>query len=262
MNFVGSGLANKRRAKRFPSTDLSDVACPERIMVLGQLTAGLSHEMAQPLSSALNYLTVAADRCRQNPDLDPVVVESVISAQGQVERAIRISRHVRRFAVDGTPLKESFDLHRLLQACVDEFEKQGADKATHVRLELTPRSVPVVADPVLVQQVVMNLLKNALEAMEHVPEPDRLVAVSSTIHDGHQARVSISDQGPGLPRNDNLMAQPFLTSKPDGMGLGLWLCRTMIEANKGKFWAEKNAAGGATFFFTLPLADGANQWKS
>jgi len=260
LNFIGR--TDLGSSPSHHPVELADVACPERITVLGQLTAALGHELAQPLLAALNYLTVAADCCNRDPKLDPRLCESVMHSLAQVDRAARISRHVRLFAMKGVPSKESFDLNTLLRFCLEQFERPDGTGQVQLRFQAQPGRPSVLADPVLVQQVVLNLLRNASQAMEALPPEERIIHVSSAVHDAGHARVTIRDHGPGLPENTELMTKPFLTSKREGLGLGLWLSRTIVEANDGRFWAEKSASGGAALSFTLPLADGANQWNS
>lgn len=261
VNFV-SGTVLDPLMNRNRAAALSDVSCPERIKILGQLTAAVSHEIAQPLLAALNYLTVAAARCREDSSLDPVLRETVLNAASQVDRAVQIARQVRRFAVTGGPSTEVFDLNALLGESLQQIQHVCAKSPVYVQFDPYSGALQVLADRVLVQQVVLNLVRNACEAMEDLPAAQRVLHVSTSMHDRDHARVTVSDCGPGLPKESPLMSTPFLSSKQEGLGLGLWLSRTIIESNNGQLWAEDNPNGGAILSLTLPLADGANQWKS
>jgi two-component system sensor kinase FixL len=128
----------------------------------------------------------------------------------------------------------------------------------HISVHYDANPATVCGDKVQLQQVMLNLLQNALDAMDARPASDRTVAVSITIESRQLVRVAVRDRGPGLPSDRLAMIfNPFVTSKREGLGLGLSISRTIIEMHGGRLWAENNTDQGATFYFTLPVGDAA-----
>lgn len=224
-----------------------------RLTAIGQLAAALAHELNQPLTAILNYSTALADMI----DWDRLEqADAMRNALGKVaeqaERAGTIIRRMRGFVEKREPKRASEDLNRTVSEAI-ELGLVGASYGNLKRTEsFDERLPPVLVDKIQIQQVMINLLRNAVEAMRD--SPVRALGVTTSHEDGF-AVVSVSDTGSGL--SDEVrkrLFQPFVTTKETGLGIGLSICRTIIEAHDGRLWAEAGESGGTVFRFRLPVA--------
>ncbi|MGA2087675.1 MAG: PAS domain S-box protein [Stellaceae bacterium] len=223
-----------------------------RLSELGQMGAALAHELNQPLTAIVNYLQ-AGRRMLQAADtpVPPRVAETMEKAAAQAERAGQVIRRLREFVARGETDRRSENVNTVIEEAA-ALALIGA-KSAGVTTRITLRSdlPPVVMDKVQIQQVLLNLIRNALEAMETSEE--RILVIEAATKDG-MLEFRVSDTGPGLPPEvaGNLF-QPFVTTKARGMGVGLSICRSIIEAHGGRISTAKRLGGGTVFAFTLPL---------
>ncbi len=223
-----------------------------RLRSMGQMAAALSHELNQPLTAVTNYLNAAQRLLDQAPpDLARVRQALGLAAQ-QSLRSGEIIRRLRAFVSRGAVARRAEPVARLIEEAVALALVGSRHRGVEVRLAV-PADIPaVIADRVQVQQVLLNLIRNAVEAMEGRDTKRLIISVESA--DG-MVTISVADTGPGLSEDmrDRLF-QPFVTTKEDGMGIGLSVCRTIIEAHGGRIVADVNPDGGTVFRFTLPIA--------
>lgn len=230
----------------------SDFAHMNRVSMMGELAASLSHEITQPIASARNNARAALNFLEmQPPDLGEVR-EALGCIVGDSDRAGNIIDRIRDQMKKAPPRKERFDLN----AAIDEMIMfgQGAIFKNRVRVQtrLSEGLVPVHGDRVQLQQVVLNLLLNAVEAMGSVEAAPRELLIS-TKQDHKGVLVAVHDSGPGIhPEYLDRVFHSFYTTKPGGTGMGLSICRSIIEAHGGRLWAEANEPCGTIFQFTLP----------
>lgn len=234
----------------------NDLARVTRVSAVGSLTTALAHELNQPLAAITNYMEAAQDLVG-TADADPEILrEAVSSAAEQALRAAKVVSRLRDFIARGEARRRIESLRKLVrEASALALLGSGKDEI-ELRVALDPQSDRVEVNGINVQQVIFNLLRNALDAMEGVPMK-RIEIVSVPVADG-KVQLSISDTGSGLPADvmDSLF-EPFRSTKQSGIGLGLSICRTLVEAQGGRIWAERGKAGGSTFAFTMPLAQTA-----
>jgi len=225
-----------------------------RLSLAGEMAAALAHELNQPLSAALTY-SRTAQRLLDAPVGDPVKLRAAMNgAAAQAERAGMIIRTLREFIGRGELNRQPQSLPALVRDSLALLEPDCQRAGIRVEAMLDRTLPPVLVDAVQVQQVLLNLLRNAIEAMEPVLGPRRQVTVVARPFDPGTVTVEVADSGPGL--DQDLVArlfQPFSTTKAAGMGLGLAICRTIIEAHGGRLWLAGNGPGGCTFRFTLPV---------
>lgn len=225
----------------------------ERINIVKAMAASLAHELNQPLTAIAAFLGSAIQLEDMAPEQRPVSVAKTLGqASAQVARAGRILAHLRQFIAHGEPSKRSARLHELIREAADQTSAKVAERGIQLGLGLNAANDEVFADTVQIVQVVANLLRNAEEAIGD--GPNRSIIVSTSSNETH-IEVDIVDTGCGLSEKVAAgLFEPFATTKAAGMGVGLVISRTIIEAHYGRLSASANADGGATFNFTLPIA--------
>jgi len=257
---VISFLVQQRRMRRRTEETLlevqSDLAHIDRVVTVSALTSALAHEINQPLAAMRSYAQ-AALRCM---DMDPPSYDKVRRAlEGVVsdnKRAAAVVNRLRDLVKRGTIEREQLDVNSIIHEVMALINSDIVLRNASINLDLHPNLQDIYGDSVQMQQVLMNLLTNALHATEDQPRDVRKIAVKTRPENRSGVRVSISDLGDGIPPDkvEEVFA-PFHTTKAKGLGLGLSICRTIIEAHGGRIWAENNPNGGATFLFTLPVGE-------
>lgn len=225
-----------------------------RLTAMGEMASTLAHELNQPLAAISNYLKGARRILDGRAENAPVLVaEAMDKASEQSLRAGQIISRLRNFIARGEAERKVESLSKLLEEASALALVGAKDQGIKVRYDLDTRSDLVLADKVQVQQVVLNLIRNAIEAMSDMPT--RQLVISSIADDASMVQVSVSDTGCGLsPDILPHLFQPFLTTKKHGMGVGLSISKTIIEAHGGRLWAAPNPGGGTVFHLTLKLA--------
>jgi PAS domain S-box-containing protein len=227
-----------------------DLAYMSRVATMGELAASLAHEIKQPIAAAVtNARTCALWLERETPDL----AEASEAASRMVDAAIRASDiidRVRSLYARGTPHRQLVDVNDMIEEMVVLLQPEASRHAVAIRTELADGLPGIIADRVQVQQVLMNLMLNGIEAMKDAPGD--LVITSHGTDEG-TLLISVSDSGVGIPAEQGeRIFEAFFTTKPDGTGMGLSISRTIVESHGGRLWASANTTRGATFQFTLP----------
>lgn len=223
-----------------------------RLRSMGQMAAALAHELNQPLTATANYVK-AAQRLLDGAKPNPTRLRQALDlAAQQTLRSGEIIRRLRRFVARGEVERQPESVTKLIEEASALALVGAKERGIHVDLGLDADVPPVVVDRVQIQQVLLNLIRNAIEAMQDMPQ--RGLTVSLGMDDG-MVRVNIADTGPGVaPDVRDRLFQPFVTTKEDGMGIGLSVCRTIVEAHGGRLWMEPNPKGGSVFCFTVPAS--------
>lgn len=220
-----------------------------RLALLGEMASSLGHEINQPLAAIANYASGCQRRLAAGTDPEGVV-EGIGLIAAQAERAAGIVRRMRAFVRKRVPEPHPLDLNEPVREALGLFQATAARRGVTVTATLAEGLGPVRADRIQMEQVVLNLLQNAADAMAG---RDYRHIVVTTAGDGDRVRVGVADSGPGLsPEALAHLFEPFFTTKPEGLGLGLSLSRSFVEAHGGRLWAE-SGPDGARFQFTLPL---------
>ncbi|HEY1932238.1 MAG TPA: ATP-binding protein [Acetobacteraceae bacterium] len=227
-----------------------------RLNTVGQTASTLAHEVNQPLTAARNFLG-AAQRMLGADTVQPArVADAVQRSLAQVDRASEIIRHLRRFVSRAEPGRTTEPVAAVIGEAILISALERGRAVIEQRIE---GALPLASiDKVQIQQVLVNLMRNGLEAMAESKQ--RVLTISAHSAERRFIEISVADTGPGLPRAvaDRLF-QPFVTTKDAGMGVGLSICRTIVESHGGRIWANPNEAGGTVFHFTIPVADAAER---
>jgi two-component system, LuxR family, sensor kinase FixL len=248
-------VTDRQAAEHRISSMQAELAAFSRLSAVGTMASAMAHELNQPLTAVSNYLEAARDLL-DNPTEETILLvkEALDSASVQSVRAGHIIRRLRDYVSRGEIDARAVDINSLIRDAAS-LSKIGIDgPLARIILKLDDGLPPAHADRLQIRQVVVNLIKNAIEATADVPSPQVWVAASA--RDDGTLLVQIRDNGPGLPDNpERTPFDPFYSSKPKGMGLGLSICQTIVDAHGGSIWAESPETGGAQFCFTLKISN-------
>jgi C4-dicarboxylate-specific signal transduction histidine kinase len=242
-----------RRDSELESRELRDeLAHSGRVSLLGQLASSIAHELSQPLGAILRNAEAAEILLQSDPpDLGELraIVTDILADDHRAGQVIdRLRSLLKRRSLDLLPL----DLDEVVGEVLAMVHTDAANR--DVRLIWSPAQdlPPVLGDRVHLQQVLLNLLVNAMDALETVAPENRLIELAARKSDPFTVEINVIDNGPGIPPDKiGKVLEPFFTTKADGMGMGLAVSKTIVEAHHGKLWVENAAGGGASFKFTL-----------
>lgn len=224
-----------------------------RLNEMGQMVSALAHELNQPLAAAGNYLHAAQRMMAREGKPNQPACDAIAKAAAQFTRTGAVIQRIRGFAGKGKISRGAEDIGEVIAEAVELAVMDPRSKGVEVLVEVPGGLARAMIDRVQVQQVLLNLLRNAFEAMDG--RQGRKVFIAAAEEAG-RIEISVGDTGPGLdPKIAEKLFQPFQTTKPEGMGVGLSLCRSIVDAHEGKMWSAPVEGLGAVFRFTLPMAD-------
>jgi C4-dicarboxylate-specific signal transduction histidine kinase len=250
-------MAEQKRTEEALQVTRTELARVVRITTIGELTASIAHEVNQPLAAVVaNADACVAWLAREHPDLVEARAAAERATQGAT-RASEVIARIRSLITKATPEKSRLQINQVIEQTAALAAGQASRNEVAIKLELAPELPPVLGDSIQLQQVIVNLLMNGIEAMSGVTDRPRTLRVRSESQKNGQIRVSVQDSGIGLSADVmGHLFEPFFTTRQKGMGMGLPISRSIVEAHGGKLWAESNGSGGAIFQFTLPSGDG------
>lgn len=225
-----------------------------RMMSVGEMATTLAHELNQPLSAAVNYLSSCEQIVNGEPE-NSRLRQGIHLAKRQTERAAQIIGSIREFVRSREPHRRNLDARALIQDVIELLRLEAEQYQVQVISAIPNDLPPVFADRVMIEQVLLNLIKNAMEAMHGVPPAHRRIRISARLDDDDMVEIRVIDQGCGLDENGmRQLFTPMYTTKPDGLGIGLAICRSIIEYHEGRLFAEPNHENGqgAALVFTVP----------
>jgi PAS domain S-box-containing protein len=224
-----------------------------RLIAMGEMASTLAHELNQPLAAVSNYAMGCVSRLERGGYRQEDLLAAMRKAAFQAERAGKIVRRMREFVRKSEPQCALAALADIVDDAIGfaDIEARKAGIAIDVAI---PRDLPPVnVDRIMIEQVVLNLVKNGIEAMAQTPRQRRRLAVAAGCNDEGQVEVEVRDNGHGIGSGEaEKLFTPFFTTKPQGMGMGLNICRTIVEFHNGHLWVEPNPEGGTIFRFALP----------
>jgi len=258
-----SGLFYERHRRQLAEVQVgrrtAQLIHSNRFSVAGELTAIMAHELNQPLGSILTNAETAEVMLKSSaPDLHELR-EIVTDIRRDDQRASEVILRLRSLLRRSPFEIKNFDLNEIASESIQLLSPLARDRKVDLSASIAPMSLPIRGDSIQLQQVISNLIVNAIDVMSKMRRAERRVIVRTGQADNF-AEVSVSDTGPGIP-SDKIkeVFEPFFTTKPQGMGIGLSIARTIVEAHNGRIWAENQAGGGAVFHVRLPLAAGLPQ---
>jgi two-component system sensor kinase FixL len=251
---ASTDITDRKRSEMELLQQRADLAHVARVSLMGELAASLAHELSQPLTAILANASAGLNALQQGQhdaaELSEIL-EDVIKDQ---TRAAEVLRQMRRMVKKESSLEfGTVDLGDVVREVVKLVRNDAALQHVEINLQIEPGLPPARGIRVQLQQVLLNLLLNALEAMKDFPHGARTVGLDVRYREG-SIEAAVRDHGRGLGAEDiERVFEPFYTTKRDGLGMGLSICRSIIHAHGGRLWARNNAEGGATFYFTLPV---------
>jgi C4-dicarboxylate-specific signal transduction histidine kinase len=246
-------MRERQRAEEALQKSQAELAHVTRVMTLGELMASLAHEVNQPLAAVLTNAQACLRwlaRETPRPDEARAAVERIVRDSN---RASEVIQRIRALVKKTDPQMVALDINDVIREAISLEQREILSRQVSLRTELASALPPVLADRVQLQQVVINLVMNALEAMAPVTDRPRDMLIRSQQEDANQVLVAVRDSGMGIDsENAERLFNAFFTTKPTGMGMGLSISRSIIAAHGGRLWVSPNADHGATFQFTLP----------
>jgi PAS domain S-box-containing protein len=246
-------ITERKRAEKALREVQADLAYVTRVTTMGELTVSLAHELRQPIAAAMtNARTCLRWLSRERPDIAEAR-EATSRIVNDTTRASEIISRIRSIFKKGEPKREAVDLNGIIDEIILLLQGEASRHAHSICTNLAPGLPQLMGDRVLLQQVLMNLILNGIDAMDGVGTNGKLTITSKQQEDG-QLLVSISDMGRGIPTEQaEQIFDAFFTTKPHGTGMGLTISRSIIESHGGRLWATPNAGPGTTFHFSLPV---------
>jgi C4-dicarboxylate-specific signal transduction histidine kinase len=249
--------AEEERARlRHLETELAHI---NRVSIMGELTASIAHEVNQPLSGVVSN----GSACLRWLAADTPNIEEARETARRIvrdgKRAAEIIGRIRALTKRTATPREKLDLNETIREILQLVGDEAKKKSVTIRTCFGDNIFPVLGDRVQLQQVVLNLVMNGIEAMNTITEREREVVISSRNIDSDQVEVTVEDSGTGLdPEASVKIYDAFYTTKPSGMGMGLSICRSILQAHDGRLWATANHGAGTTFHFALPKEQDVN----
>lgn len=250
---VNQNITEIRQRETMVNLHMLETARIARINTMGEMVAELAHELNQPLA-AITIYSDAVSRMLQKSRLDiPEMQKALNEIRFQAERAGEVIRRLREFVSKRELLSEKIQLSLLVQEVMNLISVEARWYDTKIKLELAEAIPLVEVDRILIEQVILNLARNAIEAMAAVAPDKRQLVIKTAFASHDEVELVVEDSGPGIQAEEiEKIFEPFYTSKAHGMGMGLAISRSIIKAHQGRLWAVPNEYGGTTFTFTLP----------
>jgi PAS domain S-box-containing protein len=249
---IATDITERKATEDIVRQQQEKVQLTSRLMTMGEMASSLAHELNQPLTAISNYSLGTVSRARTGELSLAELLPALEKTAGQAQRAGNIIRRIREFVKRSEPRRRPTPVARIVEDTIGFADIEAAKHKIAIATQVEPGLPPLDVDPILIEQLLLNLLKNAIDAMEDAVIR-RIDLVVRRVDD--MAEFAVIDHGGGIPEAQQAnLFQPFFSTKSEGMGMGLNICRSIVEFHHGRLAVEENPAGGAIFRFTLPLA--------
>lgn len=249
-------ISQRKAAEESARVREAELARLSRISTLGQMASGIAHELGQPLGAISNYATACREHLQSRGDVPASALSAIDGVLNETRRAAAIIGNMRSFIRKRQPTRVSLDVNDLVRESVAMMDFELRHQGIRPCLQLTADLPEVLGDAVQIQQVLVNLLLNAVEAIGESKSNSNRLTINTVLHDqGRSVQVCIIDTGIGIcPEQMKRLFEPFFTTKPQGLGMGLNICRSIIESEGGQLTAAPNPDRGMRLSFTVPVA--------
>ncbi len=247
-------ITERKRAEDLARQQQEKLQFTARLVTMGEMASTLAHEINQPLSAISSYTTGCLNRLEAGDLPRDELREALGKLASQAQRAGRVIRRIYDFVRRSEPQRAPCDINAIVEDAVGLIEGDARKRGARLALDLAGTLPAVRADRVMLEQVLLNLMRNGIDAMQATPSADRQLVVRTAVADAGIA-VSVADRGSGIAQEAAArLFEPFFSTKPEGMGMGLNICRSIVESHKGRMWVEANPEGGSIFRFILPVS--------
>ncbi|HEY0179241.1 MAG TPA: ATP-binding protein [Dokdonella sp.] len=248
-----SSLSDEIEALRQHKQQQEQLLFTSRMLSVGEMATTLAHELNQPLGAIINYLSTCDAMIERGDAANPRLRQGIALARTQAEHASAVIARLREFVRTRNPNRAPHPLDALARTVVELLRLEAEQHQVRIVADL-PKSLPrVIADRVMIEQVLLNLVKNAIDAMRETVVAEREIVIGARRDLDGMIEVRVRDRGPGIGADfAEKMFAPLFSTKSDGLGMGLAICRSILEFHEGRLFAEPNPDGGSTFAFTLP----------
>ena len=251
----GQDISERKRAEEDAKIHHRDMAHVMRLSTMGEMATGMAHELNQPLTALISYCGTARSLANSLPSPSQKLDNILARASEQAHRAAGIIRHLREFVSKDNKQRESFELDRAIQDIIAFLKWEVQESGVEIEFHPGGQSGKIRADKIQIEQVLVNLVWNSLEAIGQAKTPNGRIVIQTRLLPIDRIEVTVRDNGPGIQAAMvGKIFEQFQTSKKTGMGIGLSLSRTIIDVHGGKLWVDQNYKGGALFGFELPMS--------
>jgi C4-dicarboxylate-specific signal transduction histidine kinase len=252
---MASDITDRKRTDELNRQQQEKLLLTSRLLTVGEMASTLAHEINQPLAAIASYNQGCVRRLRSGQWDAEEIAATLEKASAQAERAGQVIQRVREFLRNREPTRTAHDVNDVMSGVAKLVELEAEQAQVELKLKLHADLRPVLMDRIMVEQVVLNLVKNAIEAMKNTNLLSRSLTMTTLPSGDDVVEVSVTDQGHGITAESEAeLFKPFFTTKPEGMGIGLNICRSIVELHEGRLWFSRNVGAGSTFRFTLPVA--------
>ena len=252
----GRDISDQIQAEQERQRHQEQLAHVMRLSTMGEMASGMAHELNQPLTALISYCGTALDMTEKIPSLPEGYIDILRRATAQAHRAGDVIRHLREFIGKSNNARTRVVLDDLVQGVLDFISSELRDSGIKLTSLPGPDTREVLVDKIQIEQVIINLIRNSIEAIRQAGMTDGRIEIETRLQSGNAVELSITDNGPGVdPAIADLLFEPYQTSKPSGMGMGLSISRSIIEAHYGSLRSDADMTGGARFSISLPVAE-------
>ena len=267
---IATDITARRSAEAQAASQAEKAQVTSRLVSMGEMASSVAHELNQPLAAIANYCNGIITRVKNNAIAKEDLIAALEKTSRQAQRAGQIIHRIRSFVKRSEPQRQAADAHSIVEDAVELASIELRRRNVGIRTYVAQRLPRLMVDPILIEQVIINLLKNAAEAIDNarLPPERRNIELSvvprNSPEEGEVIDFSVTDLGPGLKEEViNRMYEAFFSTKADGLGIGLSLCRSIIESHRGRIKAQNlyngDVAMGCRFSFTLPVESSSSE---
>ncbi len=249
-------ITKRKKSEQLEREHQAQLAHALRLSTIGEMSSGLAHELNQPLCAIVSQARGSLRMIKSGQWDNDEIVDAIEEVGTQAERAGKIIRRIQKMVRKQEPHRSSINIENVIRETISFVEAEARLGGITIRVEPAENIPMSLADPIEIQQVLLNLLRNSFEAMGDIHDGKREITIRISMDKNDAVEIVISDTGTGLPPESiGKVFDPFFSTKSQGLGIGLSISRTIIELHGGRFFAESNSDGGATFRFTLPIKE-------